>query len=140
MRRGAKKLTVRKDIKISDLKRTEEYMTVSVDAPAKVVAQKLTRSPDKVVVVLDNMKMIKGVITPTEFIEKIANEEILFPISASSLIAEKSEDFVEVAEHITIDRVIPYVATHKPRAIVAVDDKGRYRGLVPIKALDEAFR
>jgi signal-transduction protein with cAMP-binding, CBS, and nucleotidyltransferase domain len=125
-----------KKLKVSDLVITDEFKTINVKFTGKDAAEKLMEIPRGVVLVLDDNKKAKGVLTAREFLVSIVKGQDPVQLKIGDLM---NTDIFEIGYEEYLDDVVPKVTQHDPYAVVVVDKKGIFKGYFSPKDYQEAL-
>ena len=112
-------------VKVSDLVLTDEHDTVSEDESLASAAQKLLNLAQGILIVLDDDRKVKGIVTSTRILQAVAQGQNPLEVNCGTAL---DSDVMEVGEEDLIHDIVGQMTERKPHAVVAVKASGDFIG------------
>jgi predicted transcriptional regulator len=117
--------------RIKDLmKPAEAYQEYEVTGSTEIkeASKKLEKNPGHMVIVVDNDRKVKGLLTQTDIVKNIGRG---INLDASAKIEDfMNRDFVRISENKTVDTAISLMNSIGVNKIIVVDKDGKFIGVL----------
>ena len=111
-------------LQVNDMVISDEYVLAEMDSDGRTISKLLIENKEEALLIKEGDKVV-GIVSVHSILRAIADGKVEVDLKAKDLM---NTDILEVNENDALEDVLPEMYEKQPRAVVVIDENGKFVG------------